>query len=151
MPTNRILNLGRKYKYLCAFKTNDLMIYCSRSSTNYNESCLSLSLTCPRKWIYACHMEQREKTTTFDVCYLLSIYTYIQRIILFLFSYLSLSTQHLYPYNIIKENFDVNVLRICDTTHHSELENETTSKRWNEFFCVFYLVTFSSAMYIQCV
>lgn len=73
-----IPNLGRNFEYLCAFKTNDLMIYCTRSSTNYNEcSALSLALTRPHyEWIYACHMEQRQKTTAFDVCLLFTLHLY---------------------------------------------------------------------------
>lgn len=66
--------------------------------------------------IYACHMEQRQKTTTFDVCYLLfSIYVCICEHISLssLVSLLCICT-HIIS---LKRKFDVNVLQ-CDTTHH---------------------------------
>lgn len=128
------------------------MIYCTRSSTNYNECSLPRSsfFTLPHhEWIYACHIEQREKTTTFDVCYLLSIYIYVYeytRMHLFLFSYHCCAVCICIHIISLKRKFDVNVLQ-CDTTHHHVLRNEMTSKRWNEIFCIYiWCVTSSCAL-----
>lgn len=94
-----ILNLGRNYKYLCAFKTNDLMIYIVLGHQRITTNGLSFSSLSLQMDLCMSHGTTGKDNDIWCMLFTLqlSIYTTYTFVIftLFLFSYLSLSMQYL--------------------------------------------------------